>query len=284
MKRGLGKGIDVLFGDGDKATVTDDGAMRNVGISSLQPGKFQPRRSFPETSLDELAASIRERGVMQPIMVRPAGRNSYEIIAGERRWQAAQKAGLAQVPVRICDYSDEQAIYASLVENLQREDLNAVDLAKGVKRLVSEFGLSHADAAKGVGLARTTVTNLLRILALAPEILRLVENGSLEMGHARTLASLPASLQKIAARKVVSLRLSVRQTEDLVKRLSAKEPPKKGHPKRKSNPDVDELLERISAKLGTKVTLAGAGKTRGRLVIHYRNLDALDRIIGKLES
>lgn len=280
-KRGLGKGIDRLFGGGEAPAASAD-VLSEAATRDLHPGGFQPRRTFPEESLAELADSIRARGVIQPIIVRPRpdGKKGYEIIAGERRWQAAKRAGLKRVPVRVREYDDRQALYAALVENLQREDLNAVDLARGVRRLVEEFKLSHADAAKGIGLARASVTNLLRILGLHPAALKLVENGPLEMGHARALAGLPAGSQKLAAEKVARLRLSVRQTEELVKRILAGDGKKK--PAKRADPDVANLADEITRKLGSKTSIVQTGKGKGRLVIHYRSLDALDKIIRKL--
>ena len=282
-KRGLGKGIDALFGGSGRPPEAAAGDLREMPVGSLRPGKFQPRRSMAKRPLDELVASIRERGVIQPIIVRPAGKG-FEIIAGERRWQAAKRAGLGQVPVRVCDYDDQQAMYAALVENLQREDLNAADLARGVRRLIDEFGLSHEQAAKGIGVARATVSNLLRILGMHPDVLRLVEEGRLEMGHARALAALPQGAQRAPADKTVRMRLSVRQTEELVRRIlqggSSNAKPKKDG----SDPDIDALAADLSGTLGTKVAITASGKSRGRLVIHYRSLDTLDRIIRKLEK
>ncbi len=279
-KRGLGKGIDALFGGGKGAPAAEETAA-TVPVKSLRPGRLQPRASMDDGTLQELARSIRERGVIQPIIARRTEDGELEIVAGERRWQAARIAGLEQVPVRIGDYDDQQALYAALVENLQREDLNPVDLAKGLQALAKDFDLSHEQVAKGVGLARPTVTNLIRILGLHPDVLALARRREIETGHARALLALPKSTQPGVARQVVARHLSVRQTEDLVRDLQgrkADQPPKNPGP----DPDTERLVERISGQLGTKVAIRASGKSKGRVVIHYASLDTLDRIVDKL--
>lgn len=279
-KRGLGKGIDALFGGGEEKPADEPG-LATVPTKSLRPGRLQPRKHIDDDSLQELAQSIRERGLIQPIVARRIEGGALEIVAGERRWQAARIAGLQQVPVRIGDYDDRQALYAALVENLQREDLNPVDLAKGLQSLAKDFGLSHEQVAKGVGMSRPGVSNLIRILGLDPEILKMVRQGDIEMGHARALLALPAALRPKVARQVVAKHLSVRQTEDLVRELQEHDEgnPPKG---RRVDPDTERLNEKLSGKLGTKVAINSSSKGKGRIVIHYGSLDTLDRIVGKL--
>jgi ParB family chromosome partitioning protein len=277
--RGLGRGLDALLGAGDDQQSQSD-ALRNLPIDALQPGKYQPRTRMDQEALGELATSIKAQGVMQPILVRPVAEERYEIIAGERRWRAARMAGLGTVPALVRDVPDRQALAVSLIENIQREDLNPLEEAAGIQRLVQEFGMTHATAAEAVGRSRSGVTNLLRLLELAPPVRELLAEGRLDMGHARALLALPVARQIELAREAAERQLSVRDVERRAGSL-AKAPRAPEHSKR--DPDVARLEEEISDRLGTTVQIkAGAKRGAGRLVISYGSLDQLDALLGKL--
>jgi ParB family chromosome partitioning protein len=277
--KGLGRGLDALLGD-DDAPAAQDGSLRDLAIDELQPGKYQPRSHMEQETLAELAESIKSQGVMQPILARPLGAGRYEIIAGERRWRAARMAGLTTVPALVKDIPDQQALAASLIENIQREDLNPLEEAVGIQRLVHEFGLTHQIVAQTLGRSRTAVTNLLRLLELAPPVRELLAQGRLDMGHARALLALPVTRQIDLAREAVQQDLSVREVERrvaaLLKSPQAKRP--------RSDRDVARLEEEWSERLGTTVQIKTRGKRGGRLCVTYRTLDELDRLLSKLAS
>lgn len=256
-----------------------DGSLRKISLDRIRPGPYQPRSVFEPESLQELADSISAQGVIQPITVRAVG-EEFEIIAGERRWRAAQLAGLDQIPVIIRDVPDEVVVALALIENIQRENLNPLEEATALKRLVGDFQLTHAEAAKAVGRSRSTVSNLLRLLELSVEVRGMVDDRHLEMGHARALLSLPTAQQAAAAREVVHKQLSVRETEALVRRLL--NPPKKNP--RKTDPDVLNLQQELSEALCAKVLIRHGDKGRGSLVINYNSVDELEGIIGHLKS
>lgn len=277
-KSGLGLGLSELLSD--IKTITGDSqahktALRHLPIDLLRPGKYQPRRAMNKEALAELADSIRSQGIVQPIIVRPVGEGNYEIIAGERRWRAAQLANLHEVPVVIREMPDKQAIALSLIENIQREDLNAIDTAVSLQKLIEEFEMTHESAAVAVGKSRATVTNLLRLLELPEEIKDLVQQGQLEMGHARALLSLEQAKQLMAAKIIVTKKLSVRAAEVLVKQLqNPQSSVKKSH-----DPDTLQLQKQIADKLAAAVKISHTKKGSGKIVIKYNNLDELDGIL-----
>jgi ParB family chromosome partitioning protein len=277
--RGLGRGLDALLGAGDDSRVQGE-ELRNLPIDVLQPGKYQPRTRMDQEALAELAASIKAQGVMQPILVRPVADERYEIIAGERRWRAARIAGLGTVPALVRDVPDRQALAVSLIENIQREDLNPLEEAAGVQRLVQEFGMTHAAAAEALGRSRSGLTNLLRLLELAPPVRELLAAGRLDMGHARALLALPVERQIELAREAAERHLSVRDVE---RRVSGFAKTTRAPARTKRDHDVARLEEQLSDRLGTTVQIkAGAKQGAGRLVISYSSLDHLDVLVGKL--
>ncbi|MFY8351838.1 ParB/RepB/Spo0J family partition protein [Pseudoalteromonas sp. SSM20] len=297
-KRGLGRGLDALLtsakpkvqdveeqsnaqNDGvkDSTTVASSSELQKLPIEFLHPGKYQPRKDMSEEALEELASSIRAQGVIQPIVVRPIAHNSYEIIAGERRWRAAQIAKLDIVPCLIKEVPDEAAVAIALIENIQREDLNAMEEAVALERLLNEFELTHQQVADAVGKSRTTVTNLLRLNNLNEDVKRLLEHGDIEMGHARCLLALDGEDQSATARIVVAKALTVRETEKLVR--SVLEPKPEVAPKEK-DPDVVQLEQQLAQNLGAKVEISYNQKGKGKLVISYTSLDELDGILEKI--
>jgi ParB family chromosome partitioning protein len=305
-KTGLGRGLDALLGPVNTqpaqtpapaaAGVTPAAqptaaftGLRNIALDLLQPGKYQPRRDMHRETLEELAASIRTQGVLQPITVRPVssggGATRYEIIAGERRWRATQIAGLDEIPVIVRDVDDEGAAAIALIENLQREDLNPLEEAEGLKRLIDQFELTHQEAATAVGKSRAAVSNLLRLLDLAPEALQLLASGELDMGHARALLGLSGARSQFdAARQVVSRGLSVRDTEALVRRLqSGKSASTKKGGDTVIDPDIRRLQDDLADKLCAKVAIQHSAKGKGKLVISYNSVDELDGILAHLK-
>jgi ParB family chromosome partitioning protein len=286
-KRALGRGLDALLGGSGPAvaetpdTSTDD--AKPSGISSLpvdriQRGRYQPRRHFDEDRLRELADSIIAQGMVQPIVVRPVGDQRFEIVAGERRWRAAQLAQLGEVPVVVRDVDDQSAMAMALIENIQRDDLNPLEEATALHRLLDEFELTHQQVAQAVGKSRTTVTNLIRLLDLHGEVKALLEQGAIEMGHARALLALEGSAQVEAARQVAAKGLSVRETEALVRRLN--QPPAPRAPDTANeDPDVRRLVADLTDKLGARVALQQGAGGKGRLVISYNTLDELEGIL-----
>lgn len=273
--KGLGRGLDALLTSAGSQSTEDN--RQSLPVTQLQPGKYQPRTHMDQESLAELSESIRSQGVMQPILVRPVT-DGYEIIAGERRWRAAKMAGLSEVPVLIRDVPDEAALAMSLIENIQREDLNPLEEALGIHRLIDEFEMTHEKAADAVGRSRSAVSNLLRLLNLASPVQELLIQEKLDMGHARALLSLPSAKQIQLGQEIASKHLTVRDAEKLVKKLTT---PQKEKPV-VTDRDVLALQENLADKLGAKVTLKAAKRGNGRLIIEFENLDQLDSIIKKL--
>ena len=290
-KRGLGRGLDALLGginnevEATGASVAvDHSNLTRLPVDLIQRGRYQPRREFNPDSLRELADSIAAQGVIQPIVVRPVENERYELIAGERRWRAAQQAGLDEIPVVIKDVTEEAAMAMGLIENIQREDLNPLEEANALSRLLLEFELTHQAVARAVGKSRTTVTNLLRLLELNEDVKGLVEKGQLEMGHARSLLGLKGDKQSEAAAKVVTQGLSVRETERLVRRLqSQEESPAKIPTPIADDPDIRRLLNDLTDRLGAKVDLQQNAKGKGKLVISYNSLDELEGILDHIK-
>lgn len=297
-KRGLGRGLDALLSSSkpapsaskeqDTQNVTEvvqstvsatDNPLQTLPIEFLHSGKYQPRKDMSEEALEELASSIRSQGIIQPIVVRPIAHNSYEIIAGERRWRAAQIAKLDTVPCIIKDVPDEAAVAIALIENIQREDLNAMEEAVALNRLLNEFELTHQQVADAVGKSRTTVTNLLRLNNLNSDVKILLEHGDIEMGHARCLLALEGEAQSDAARTAVAKALTVRETEKLVRAILEPAPAKQEHQK---DPDVKQLEQQLAENLGAKVEINYNKKGKGKLVISYTNLDELDGILNRI--
>ncbi len=276
--KGLGRGLDALLDrDGEGGPVSERQAT--LRIDQLQRGRYQPRTKMDESSLEELAASIRTQGLMQPILVRPMGSNRYEIIAGERRWRAAKIAGLAEVPALVREVPDSSALAMSLVENIQREDLNPLEEAGGVQRLIGEFKLTHQEAAEAIGRSRTATTNLLRLLNLQKAVQALVFDGKLEMGHARALLPLDGRQQESVAKRVADQALSVRQTEQLVNAILH---PRVGARRRlAADRDIARLEEELSEEIGTKIEIKPGKKGAGKLVISYSSHDHLDDLLSK---
>ncbi|MCB1801857.1 MAG: ParB/RepB/Spo0J family partition protein [Gammaproteobacteria bacterium] len=284
-KRGLGRGLDALLGGNqaeaeaaDSPSASATGAASTLPVEVIQRGRYQPRRNFDEDKLRELADSITAQGMVQPIVVRPVGDQKYEIIAGERRWRAAQLAGLAEVPVVVRDVDDQAAMAMALIENIQRDDLNPLEEATALHRLLNEFSLTHQQVAQAVGKSRTTVTNLIRLLDLAPEVKALVEQGALEMGHARALLALNGQTQIEAARQVAAKGLSVRETEALVRRLGQPKAAPAAAPE-EPDPDVRRLLSDLTDRLGAQVAIQQGVGGKGRLVISYNTLEELEGIL-----
>lgn len=284
-KKRLGRGLDALLGggsslnDGGSSTKASADAPNTLPIEKLQRGEYQPRTNMDQASLEDLALSIQAQGIIQPILVRPVADDKYEIIAGERRWRAAQIAQLDEVPVLVRNIPDEATLAVALIENIQRENLNPVEEAVGLKRLMDEFELTHEEMAKSVGRSRAAVTNLLRLLSLNSGAKLLLEEGKIEMGHARALLGLPIEMQDQAAAEVYARRLSVRQTEALVRDYTN---PKKKAPKVVKSSDIRALEESLSEKLGTQVSVDD-NKGKGKLVIEYKNLDVLDGILAHIK-
>lgn len=279
-QRGLGKGLDALLG-ATRAEPDDGGQLRRLPVEWLQRGKYQPRREMDPTALQELADSIRAQGVLQPLVVRAVGEDRFEIIAGERRWRAAQLAGLDRIPAIVRDISDQVALAVALIENIQRENLNPLEEAMAIGQLVEEFELTHQQAAETVGRSRTAVTNLLRLLELNADVKQRILQGELEMGHARALAGLRGGRQSEVAAKVAQRGLSVRETEALVRNLLESD----GKPPRKPSaldPDVRRLQEDLSGRLGASVTIQQGRQGKGKLVINYTSLDELDGILERI--
>ena len=284
-KRGLGKGLDALLGPVVKAAEPGErNALEELPIEWIKPGKYQPRQDFDEDSLQELSISIKAQGLMQPIVVRSTGENHYEIIAGERRWRAAQLAEMEKIPALVREVDDESAVAMSLIENIQREDLNPLEQAHGLQRLIEEFELTHQQVADAVGKSRTAVTNLLRLLSLAPAVIRLLVAGDIEMGHARALLTLDDMRQEKAAREIASKQLNVRQAESLVRRIISEDQGQSANIARKVDPDTRNLEERLSQKLGQAVSIQVNSKGKGKLTIKYNSLDELDGVLERFGS
>lgn len=283
-KRGLGRGLETLLSSStqtessqtSQATQKVDGELRQLPVTVISRGKYQPRHNITNEGLHDLTESIKVQGIIQPIVVRPIDNNHYEIIAGERRWRAAQLAGLTVVPALIRHVPDESAIAMALIENIQRENLNPIEEALSLERLLTEFGMTHQQVADAVGKSRPAISNLLRLLDLNSDVKVMVEKGELSLGHAKILLAVSGMMQLQAARVIVSKGLSVRETERLIKKLQTE----KNSPAHKSiDPDVQKLEKTLSDRLGTDVAISYNKKGRGRLVIHYYSLEQLDGIL-----
>ncbi len=290
-RRGLGRGLEALLGArnlvNENRQSPPSAALRVLDISTIQPGRYQPRRHFDEAALRDLAESIRAQGVIQPIVVRPLpveeghASERYEIIAGERRWRASQIAGLGQIPAVVRQMPEETAFAVSLIENIQRQDLNAIEEAVALKRLIDTFSLTHKDVGEAVGRSRTAVANLLRLLDLVDGVQELVRMGHLDVGHARALLALPNERQLEVAQAVIRQALTVRATELLVRRLTETDHPPKTL---QIDPNIEILQDDLSAKLNAQVRLLHSALGRGRLIIHYNSLDELDGIIQQISN
>ena len=281
--KGLGRGLDALLAsDNENAQSTD--ALRTLNVAQLQPGKYQPRSYMDDAALQTLADSIKLQGIMQPILVRQINSESaadkYEIIAGERRWRASQIAGIDTVPVLVREIADESALAMALIENIQRENLNPLEEAQGVRRLIDEFAMTHEKAAEAVGRSRAAVSNLLRLLTLTYAVQELLIQNKLDMGHARALIGLDAAQQILLANRIVQQNLSVREVENLVKKIGA-ESNTKPH-KITPNRDVLTLQNSLSEKIGAVVSISAKANGAGMLKISYSSLDQLDDIIAKM--
>ncbi len=282
-KRGLGRGLDALLATSqasrnaqDNQPEQNDSELQQLAVEFLKPGKYQPRKDMSPDALEELASSIRSQGVIQPIIVRTLGNNEFEIIAGERRWRASQLAGLETVPCLVKDVPDEAAVAIALIEIIQREDLNAMEEAQALERLMSEFELTHQEVATAVGKSRTTVTNLMRLNNLHDDVKLLLEHGDIEMGHARALLGLEGDAQLEAAHIVSGKGLTVRDTENLVRKFLE---PATSKEEKKLDPDVVRLQDKLSQNLGAPVQIAHNAKGKGKVVINFSSLDQLDGIL-----
>lgn len=280
--KGLGRGLDALLGGNTRSREREEDTLTQLPLGTLRPGKYQPRTRMDETSLAELADSIRARGVIQPIVVRPVSDTQYEILAGERRWRAARIAGLEKVPVVIREVPDEAALGIGLIENIQREDLNPIEEANGLARLIGEFKLTHEEVAKAIGRSRAGVTNLLRLLELAPAVQEMVQDARIDMGHARALLSLSKSRQVELANQIAQQGLSVRETERLVQQFSAAAPAKRAAAPR-LDPDSRRLQEELCESLGATVHLKPRSGGKGSVVIDYSSLDELQGLLKRLK-
>jgi ParB family chromosome partitioning protein len=284
-KPGLGRGLDALLSSankGERSAEADDKNLRYVPVEKIQRGKYQPRIHIRPEALQELADSIKAQGLVQPVVLRPVG-DGYELIAGERRWRASQLAGMHEIPAVIRDIPDQAAAAMSLIENIQREDLNAMEEANALQRLINEFGLTHQQTAESVGRSRAAVSNLLRLLELTDEVKDMVDQGELEMGHARALLALSGKEQIETGRKVAKRGMSVRETERLVKKLLEAASGDKKAVSREKNPDVVRLESSLSETLGAPVNIQYNNKGKGKLVIEYNSLDELDGILDHIK-
>jgi ParB family chromosome partitioning protein len=280
---GLGRGLDALLGGVDAPATTQEaeGELRTLDIDAMQAGKYQPRHAFDEDKLDELAASIKAQGLIQPVVVRSIGPDRYELIAGERRWRAAKKAGLSEIPALVRNVPDQAVIAMALIENIQREDLSPLEEAQAFARLIEEFGLTHQQTADAVGRSRAAVSNLLRLLDLPDDVKRLLDQGKLDMGHARALAAVqPPSRVSTLARQAAERAWTVRELEDAVGRLDASSRGAKKGTSR--DPNIAALERELAEKLATRVNVAHARSGRGKLVIHYHSLDELEGILERI--
>ena len=277
--RGLGRGLDALLSnDGDNVSSKIE-PTNVMPLSQLTPGKFQPRKNFNQDSLKELAESIKAQGIIQPILVRMTSNNKYEIIAGERRWQAAKIAKLDEVPVVVKDISDSTALAMALIENIQREDLNVIEEARGIKRLIDEFNITHEAAAEAVGKSRAAVSNTLRLLSLCEHAQYALETNKIEMGHARAILSLSPIDQAMMCQKIVNQKLTVREVEKDVSEGTTKKPTSK----QSKDHDIKRLENELSERFGTNISISYKQSGKGSINFKYSNLDELDRIIAKLK-
>ncbi|HEV8076830.1 MAG TPA: ParB/RepB/Spo0J family partition protein [Marinobacter sp.] len=286
-KRGLGeRGLGALLANSrvnlEQTPASQDGELRDIALDLIQRGRYQPRRDMDPAALQELADSIRQQGVMQPVVVRPLAAERFELIAGERRWRAAQMVGLESIPAIIRDVSDEAAIAMALIENIQRENLNPIEEAFALQRLQDEFGLTQAQVAEAVGKSRTTITNLLRLIGLSEDVRLMLEHGDLEMGHRRAMLTLAPEQQMQVARQVVARSLSVRQTEALVRHLQQEKPDTGKVATSRLDPNIRALQDDLAERLGARVAINHGQRGKGKLVIEYSSLDELDGILGHI--
>jgi len=283
-KRGLGRGLDVLLGGDSPAAAApaeQEGELRMLPIQQIQPGKYQPRRHWNDEALDELAASIKAQGLIQPVVVRELGKHSYELIAGERRWRAAQRAQMSEVPALVKQVSDEAVPAMALIENIQRQDLTPLEEADALKRLIDDFELTHQQAADAVGRSRASVSNLLRLTEMPEAIKRLLDDGKLEMGHARCLLTLEESIAVPLARQASTLGWTVRELEEAARRAQTA-PKGKAKGTAARDPNVAALEQELAERFATRVELAQGRGGRGKLVIHYHSNDELEGILGRI--
>ena len=283
-KKGLGRGLTALLGNSDVEAMMEpssDDELRNIDVDLIERGPWQPREHFDEEALQELADSIATQGVVQPIVVRKKADNRFEIVAGERRWRASQKAGKSQIPAVIKTFDDQTAAAVSLIENIQRENLNPLEESTALKRLIDEFDMTHQQVADSVARSRASVSNLLRLQDLNPDVKTLLAMRDIEMGHARALLAIDGMEQSRVAKDVARKGLSVRETEALIRKISA--PAKKSKTTRK-DPDITKLEERLTERLGAPVHVKQKAKGKGTLEISYSSLDVLDGILSKIEA
>jgi ParB family chromosome partitioning protein len=280
--KGLGRGLDALLGGGG-AGEREEERLAQLPVAALRPGKYQPRTRMDEASLEQLAESIRSRGVIQPVVVRPLGDSQYEILAGERRWRAARIAGLDHLPALVRDVPDEAALGIGLIENIQREDLNPIEEASGLKRLIDEFRLTHEEVARAIGRSRAGVTNLLRLLELAPAVQALLQDGRIDMGHARALLAVSKARQVELAHRIAEQGLSVREAERLVQRASAPGHATAHKPAPRLDADSRRLEEELAQILGAPVHLKPRAAGKGSVVIDYASLDELEGLLVRLK-
>jgi ParB family chromosome partitioning protein len=284
--KGLGRGLDALLGgDAPETPAAPSGAPSTLKVVQVQAGKYQPRTRMDDGSLSELAASIKTQGIMQPVLVRPIDGGRYEIIAGERRFRAAQLAGLDEIPVLVREVDDQNAAAMALIENIQREDLNPLEEAQGIARLISEFDFTHEQAAGAVGRSRSAVSNLLRLVNLAQPVQTMLMAGDIDMGHARALLAVDAASQIALANQVISKRLSVRETEKLVARALEEQNAPAGTPRQKEKSgDIMRLEEELSDRLATPVVFKMGSKGKGQMIIDFADLDVLDSVLARLRA
>ena len=278
--KGLGRGLDALL----STVEADNERLTTLPVGSIRPGRYQPRSHMDEAALAELAASIKSQGLIQPVVVREIGLGDYELIAGERRWRASQLAGLAEIPAVVRSVADQSALAMGLIENIQRQQLDPLEEARGIKRLIEEFGLTHEAAAEALGRSRSAISNLLRLLALPEPLQQMLHEGQLEMGHARALLPLPVLEQMTLAQAVVAEQLSVREVEQRVQALAAPKVGRKAAAAQVKDADIDRLANLLSDKLGMTVSFRQGNKGKGKLIIDYASLDELDGLLEKLQA
>ncbi len=280
-KRGLGRGLDALLGQPEEPAAAD-GALETLAVSAIQPGRYQPRRHFDDAALDELAASIKTQGLLQPLVVRAVARGRYELIAGERRWRAAQRAGLTELPALVREVPEQTVLALALIENIQREDLSPLEEAQALQRLIEEFGLTHQQTADAVGRSRAAVSNLLRLLELPAPVRALLDARRLEMGHARALATLPDKLAVRLAEQAAAEGWSVRDLEAAARAAQTPSAAPRPAARKARDADLAALERELSERLATRVQLKAGRGGRGTLLLHYHSLDALDGLLARL--
>ena len=284
-KRGLGRGLDALLGggggpDAPPSVIEQEGELRLLPIHQIQAGKYQPRRHWNDEALDELAASIKAQGLIQPVVVRAIGKNSYELIAGERRWRAAQRASMSEIPALVKDVPEQSVLAMALIENIQRQELTPLEEAQALQRLIDEFDLTHQQAADAVGRSRAAVSNLLRLIDLPASIKQLLDESKLEMGHARALLTLPASISEPLALEAARHGWTVRELEEAARK--AQLAPKGKAKAQAADPNVANLERELAERFATRVELAQGRGGKGKLIIHYHSMDELDGILTKV--